>query len=178
MQIHQIRNATLVITYHNVKFLIDPWLMPKDYMEGFDVGVNADVRQPRVDLPINVEQIVNVDAVILTHYHPDHWDAFAAQALDKDIVFFVQYQYGIINLVILFFTVSQYSVMHLPVPAEVDRGSGDFRCMSPDVDREENKGKNALFGGIDKLRFKKQVVPGDVLKLEVKIIKQKGPIGV
>ena len=43
---------------------------------------------------------------------------------------------------------------------------------------EENKGKNALFGGIDKLRFKKQVVPGNVLKLEVKIIKRKGPIGV
>ena len=43
---------------------------------------------------------------------------------------------------------------------------------------EENKGKNALFGGIDKLRFKKQVVPGDVLKLEVKIIKRKGPIGI
>lgn len=43
---------------------------------------------------------------------------------------------------------------------------------------EENKGKNVLFGGIDKIRFKKQVVPGDVLKLEVKIIKQKGPIGV
>ena len=43
---------------------------------------------------------------------------------------------------------------------------------------EENKGKNALFGGIDKMRFKKQVVPGDRLKLEVKIIKRKGPIGV
>ena len=43
---------------------------------------------------------------------------------------------------------------------------------------EENKGRNALFAGIDKMRFKKQVVPGDVLKLEVKIIKQKGPIGV
>ena len=43
---------------------------------------------------------------------------------------------------------------------------------------EEKKGKNALFGGIDKLRFKKQVVPGDVLKLEVKIIKRKGPVGV
>lgn len=40
------------------------------------------------------------------------------------------------------------------------------------------KGKNALFGGVDKLKFKRQVVPGDVLKLEVKIIKQKGPIGV
>lgn len=43
---------------------------------------------------------------------------------------------------------------------------------------EENKGRNALFAGIDKMRFKKQVVPGDVLKLEVKIIKQKGPIGI
>lgn len=43
---------------------------------------------------------------------------------------------------------------------------------------DENKGKNALFGGIDKMKFKKMVVPGDKLKLEVKIIKQKGPIGV
>lgn len=43
---------------------------------------------------------------------------------------------------------------------------------------EENKGKNALFGGIDKLRFKRQVIPGDLLKLEVKIIKKKGPIGI
>ena len=43
---------------------------------------------------------------------------------------------------------------------------------------EENKGKNALFGGIDKMKFKKIVKPGDVLKLEVKIIKKKGPIGV
>ena len=42
----------------------------------------------------------------------------------------------------------------------------------------ENKGKNALFGGIDKMKFKKIVVPGDVLKLEVKIIKRKGPVGV
>ena len=43
---------------------------------------------------------------------------------------------------------------------------------------EENKGKNALFGGINNLKFKRQVVPGDVLKLEVKIIKRKGPVGV
>lgn len=43
---------------------------------------------------------------------------------------------------------------------------------------EENKGRNALFGGIDKMKFKKMVVPGDRLKLEVKIIKRKGPIGV
>lgn len=46
------------------------------------------------------------------------------------------------------------------------------------LSEEKNKGKNALFGGIDKLRFKKTVVPGDKLKLEVKIIKRKGPVGI
>ena len=43
---------------------------------------------------------------------------------------------------------------------------------------DENKGKNALFGGIDKMKFKRKVVPGDRLKLEVKIIKQKSSIGI
>lgn len=44
--------------------------------------------------------------------------------------------------------------------------------------KEEFKGKIPLFAGINKARFKKQVVPGDVLKLEVEIIKLRGPIGV
>ena len=43
---------------------------------------------------------------------------------------------------------------------------------------EENKGKTAYFGGISSARFRKKVVPGDVLKLECEIIKQKGPVGV
>ena len=43
---------------------------------------------------------------------------------------------------------------------------------------EENKGKNALFGGINKCRFKGKVVPGDKLKLETEIIQQKGPVGI
>ena len=42
----------------------------------------------------------------------------------------------------------------------------------------ENKGKLGFFAGIDKAKFKRQVVPGDTLKLEVEIIKTKGPIGV
>ena len=90
MLIHQIRNATLIVTYHNQKFLIDPWLMPKDYMAGFDVGMNPEVRQPRVDLPIGIDEITKADAVILTHFHPDHWDEFAAKALDKRLPLFVQ----------------------------------------------------------------------------------------
>ena len=36
------------------------------------------------------EKIVDVDAVIITHIHPDHWDEFAEKALDKNIKVFVQ----------------------------------------------------------------------------------------
>ncbi len=43
---------------------------------------------------------------------------------------------------------------------------------------EENKGKTAFFGGINKCRFKCKVVPGDKLKLETKIVRQKGPMGI
>ena len=98
MQIHQIRSATLIITYNNKRFLIDPWLMPKNYMEGFEAGLNSNIRQPRVELPVGIEEIVNVDAVILTHYHPDHFDDFAAKALNKDIPFFVQSEVDLKNI--------------------------------------------------------------------------------
>lgn len=42
----------------------------------------------------------------------------------------------------------------------------------------ENKGKIAYFGGVDNCRFKGKVVPGDRLRLETRIIRQKGPVGV
>ena len=43
---------------------------------------------------------------------------------------------------------------------------------------EENRGKTAYFAGINSAKFKRKVVPGDVLTLETEIIKHKGPIGV
>ena len=43
---------------------------------------------------------------------------------------------------------------------------------------EQNTGKIVYFGGMDKVKFKRQVVPGDVLTLEVEIIKSKGNFGV
>lgn len=44
--------------------------------------------------------------------------------------------------------------------------------------QEQWKGKTAYFVGIDKARFKRKVYPGDVLLLETKILKIKGPVGV
>lgn len=42
---------------------------------------------------------------------------------------------------------------------------------------EEYKGKLAVFAGIDNLRFKKQIVPGDTLKMEVEMLYFKRGIG-
>lgn len=41
-----------------------------------------------------------------------------------------------------------------------------------------NEGKIVYFGGMDRVKFKRQVVPGDVLNLEVEITKSKGSFGV
>ena len=42
----------------------------------------------------------------------------------------------------------------------------------------ENKGKIAYFAGIDKAKFRQKIVPGDTVRLEVEIIRTRGPIGV
>jgi 3-hydroxyacyl-[acyl-carrier-protein] dehydratase len=51
---------------------------------------------------------------------------------------------------------------------------GAVICLS----LEQNKGKTVYFGGVNKARFRNKVIPGDVLTLEVEIIKCKGPLGV
>lgn len=46
------------------------------------------------------------------------------------------------------------------------------------LSEEKYKGKTPYFAGINKLRFKRKVIPGDVLRMEVEIIKMRGSIGV
>ena len=41
------------------------------------------------------------------------------------------------------------------------------------LSKEENKGKIGLFAGINKARFKRQVIPGDVLKLEADVTRER-----
>lgn len=43
--------------------------------------------------------------------------------------------------------------------------------------KEENRGRLAFFTGIDNCRFKKQVKPGDQLRLEVEMVRVRGSIG-
>ena len=46
------------------------------------------------------------------------------------------------------------------------------------LSQPEWKGRTAYFAGIDKAKFRQKVLPGDVLILEMEIIKVKGPVGV
>jgi len=43
--------------------------------------------------------------------------------------------------------------------------------------KEENRGRLAFFAGIDNCRFKRQVKPGDQLRLEVEMTRLRGPVG-
>lgn len=82
-----IRNTTLTITYGGHKILVAPMFTLKGKMG----SITGKVESPMVDLPMPISEIVeNVDLVLLTHNHPDHIDAFALDALDKSVKFFVQ----------------------------------------------------------------------------------------
>ena len=91
VQLQQIRNATVKITYGDTTFLIDPMLSKKGTYPGFDNTYRSNLRNPLVDLPMSEKDVIaDVDAVIITHTHLDHWDDAAQQLLPKDIPLFVQ----------------------------------------------------------------------------------------
>lgn len=90
LSIQQIRNATLKLDFAGTTFLVDPMLADKGAYPGFRGTYNEELRNPLVDLPIPVAEVMQADAVIVTHRHLDHWDEAAKQQLPKDIPIFVQ----------------------------------------------------------------------------------------
>ena len=105
MKLTQIRNATNRLEYAGTTFLIDPWLAPKHTLSFVDIPgmpyhipdpVKENQPMPFYDLPLPVEQIMaDVDAVIVTHLHPDHIDispidGTVGAPLDKKIQIYCQ----------------------------------------------------------------------------------------
>ncbi|MGK9118314.1 MBL fold metallo-hydrolase [Olivibacter jilunii] len=88
--IQLVRNATLVLNYGGKKFLIDPMLAEQGAYPGFEGTANSHLRNPLVGLPIEPGSLMDADAVIVTHLHPDHWDEAAVKMLPKDKVLFAQ----------------------------------------------------------------------------------------
>lgn len=87
--IQLIRNATLKVKYNETIFLIDPSLSPKHSFMSFvtpDKNLN-----PTVDLPLTIHNITNdVEAILVTHTHPDHFDNDAITSLNHELPLFGQ----------------------------------------------------------------------------------------
>jgi L-ascorbate metabolism protein UlaG (beta-lactamase superfamily) len=90
MKFQQLRNATIIIEYAGKKFLVDPMLAEKGAFPGFEGTINSHLANPLVDLPVPMDEILDVDAVIVTHIHPDHWDEAAINLVPKDMLIFAQ----------------------------------------------------------------------------------------
>lgn len=91
MNIQLIRNATLMVQYAGKRFLVDPFLAEKGTYPPFPNSLRQDQNNPLLDLPVSIDDIItDLDAVIVTHLHLDHWDEAAKELLPKDIKMFVQ----------------------------------------------------------------------------------------
>lgn len=89
IEIRLIRSATVVVKFKNIKILVDPLLGDKDSEEPIKYSNNKKI--PEIQLPIDKYQLIkDVDAVLLTHYHPDHFDLEAERILQKNILIFCQ----------------------------------------------------------------------------------------
>lgn len=87
MKIQLIRNATMKISYAGRIILTDPMLSAVGAFRSF-AGIAAN---PTIDLPMAVGQILQgVEATIVSHLHPDHFDEAATLCLPKDMPVFCQ----------------------------------------------------------------------------------------
>ena len=81
MKLQLIRSATLRLEYAGQHLLIDPYMAAKFSRPSF-TGRSPN---PMVDLPFSpLEVISNIDAVIVSHLHSDHFDLVAQEMLPKD----------------------------------------------------------------------------------------------
>lgn len=78
-----LRNATAILSYGGLMFLIDPMLDPAGARPAIPNTPNQHPN-PLVELPVGWEALVDsADTLLVTHLHQDHFDSNAAALLDK-----------------------------------------------------------------------------------------------
>lgn len=76
MKIHHIRNATAIVTLGEHRLLVDPMLAKAGAFPGFKMFGGGRRRNPLVELPPGTDEaLAQVTGVLVTHEHPDHFDA-------------------------------------------------------------------------------------------------------
>jgi L-ascorbate metabolism protein UlaG (beta-lactamase superfamily) len=90
MKIQFLRHATFVLFVQNKKILVDPMFSDAGTLSPVPLTANS-IRNPRISLPVAKEHlIVDIDAVLLTHYHFDHFDREASKLIPKNMLIFCQ----------------------------------------------------------------------------------------
>jgi L-ascorbate metabolism protein UlaG (beta-lactamase superfamily) len=88
MRIRLLRHATVVVTLHGMRLLVDPMLSPAEGMEPVQSAASSR-RIPLVELPVDQAAlghlIRKLDALLITHLHRDHFDGRAAELLPRGL---------------------------------------------------------------------------------------------
>ncbi|HEU5335882.1 MAG TPA: MBL fold metallo-hydrolase [Terriglobales bacterium] len=85
MRLRLLRHATLVVEFAGRKLLVDPMLGAPGTMPAIENSPSPRPN-PLVPLPVPLPEIVqDLDAVLITHTHRDHWDDAAARELPKHV---------------------------------------------------------------------------------------------
>lgn len=87
MKLQLIRNATMKLEYSGKTLLTDPMLSEKGAFMPFALKA----RNPTVNLNMPAAEVIkDVEALIVSHTHPDHLDAQAVKELPKHLPLFCQ----------------------------------------------------------------------------------------
>lgn len=91
LKIQHIRNATVKITYqkNDIIILFDPILAEKGTQP--PISFSNEIKNPTNELPIDKHELIKgFSAVLLTHYHEDHFDHEAEKLIPKNTLIFCQ----------------------------------------------------------------------------------------
>lgn len=90
MKVQLVRSACVIITYCGKRILVDPWLAEKNTDIALEISKTPKLKMPLVDLAMKIEDIVNVDCVIITHLHFDHFGESSAKLIPKNLPVYSQ----------------------------------------------------------------------------------------
>jgi len=84
MKFLHVRHATSLLTYAGSKLLIDPVFSAKEEFPAIALTPNQR-KNPMIDLKTPIKELLDVDMILSTHSHQDHFDAKAKELLDKRV---------------------------------------------------------------------------------------------